>query len=393
MEDCMSMGETSAARKLSALDELTTLPLRFENPYIHSWKERGGKVFGYTCSYVPEEILVALEGPSRILPVRLGGRGAQTTEDADIHMHKFLCSYSRALIQLGMKGQYRFLDGVVVTSGCETMRRTHGLWKDVVGVPFVSMISVPHATKGDNRVKWYRDEIENLESEICGVYALRFSEDSLRETIKTYNEYRRLIGELYELRKLDQPKLTGSEVFNIIQAGFSMPKDLFNEKLKEAIAELKERPGISNNGARIMLGGSDMGDPFLIDLIESLGATVVTDSLCAGRKYIDKMVDESIEPMDGIMDRYFTHMPCPRMLEATAERLEFVRKTAREARADGVIFQKLAFCDNYAGENLMHRKALEADGIPVMEMELEYIPADKGRFKTRIQAFLEKIGK
>ncbi|MDX9786310.1 MAG: 2-hydroxyacyl-CoA dehydratase family protein [Desulfobacterales bacterium] len=387
------MGEKSGAGKLSALEELTTLPLRSENPYIRNWKDAGGKVFGYTCSYVPEEVLAALEGPSRILPIRLGGRGAQTTEDADIHMHKFLCSYSRSLIQLGMKGQYGFLDGVVVTSGCETMRRTHGLWKDVVGIPFVSLISVPHATKGENRVKWYREEIDHLESDVCEAYALRFSEESLRKTIKTYNEYRRLMHELYDLRKLDQPKVTGSEVFNIIQAGFSMPKNLFNEKLKEAIAELKARPVINNTGARIMLGGSDMGDPYLIDLIESLGATVVTDSLCAGRKYIDKMVDEGIDPMAAIMDRYFTHMPCPRMLEATAERLEFVKKMALEARVDGVIFQKLAFCDNYAGENLMHRKALEADGIPVMEMELEYIPADKGRFKTRIQAFLEKIGK
>lgn len=389
----MSSEEASAAKKLSVLDELTTLPLRMENPYIRQWKETGGKVFGYTCSYVPEEILSALEGPSRILPVRLGGRGCRTTEDADIHMHKFLCSYSRSLIQLGIQGEYKFLDGVVVTSGCETMRRTHGLWKGVVKIPFVSMISVPHGTQGDNRVKWYRDEIENLESEICETYALRFSEDSLRETIKTHNEYRRLMGEIYKLRKLDRPKLTGSEALRIMQAGFSMPKAVFNEKLSEAIREIKQRPGISNNGARIMIGGSYMDDPFLIDIIESLGATVVTDSLCSGRKYIDSLVDEDAEPMAAVMDRYFNRISCPRMLEATSERIEFVKKLARESRVDGVIFQKLAFCDNFAGENLMHKKALEADGIPAMELETEYLATDKVRFKTRIQAFIEKIGK
>ena len=76
-------------------------------------------------------------------------------------MHKFLCSYSRALIQLGIQGEYKFLDGVIVTSGCEVMRRTHRLWRDVVGIPFVAMISVPHVTKGENRVQWYRDEIPN----------------------------------------------------------------------------------------------------------------------------------------------------------------------------------------------------------------------------------------
>ena len=169
--------DIATREQTSALEELTTFPLLKDNPYIRDWKAKGGKVFGYTCSYVPEEILVALEGPSRILPVRLGGRGAETTEDADIHMHKFQCSFSRCIMQLGIQGDYGFVDGVVVTSGCETMRRTYQVWKDVVGMPFVSMISVPHSTRGENRVQWYRDEIANLESDICGLYGLRFSEE------------------------------------------------------------------------------------------------------------------------------------------------------------------------------------------------------------------------
>ncbi|MGV8074320.1 MAG: 2-hydroxyacyl-CoA dehydratase subunit D [Syntrophobacteraceae bacterium] len=389
----MSTGEAPDSSKLSAIKELTTLPLRLENPYVRQWKDAGHVVFGYTCSYVPEEIIAALEGPTKILPVRLGGRGCQTTEDADIHMHKFMCSYSRSLIQLGIQGDYQYLDGVVVTSGCETMRRTHRLWKDIVGIPFVAMVSVPHATSGENRIAWYRDEIKNLESDICEAYALRFSTDSLRKTIKTYNEYRRLMNELYDLRTLDKPKVTGSEALTIMQAGFSMPKDVFNEKLKEAIAEINQRPGMNVSGPRIMIGGSYMDDPFLIDIIESLGAVVVTDTLCSGKRYIDKMVDENGDPMEAIIDRYFTHMPCPRMLEETSKRIEWVKKLAVESKIDGVIFEKLAFCDNFAGENLIYRKELDALDIPAMELETEYLATDKGRFKTRIQAFIEKISK
>ncbi|MGV8075024.1 MAG: 2-hydroxyacyl-CoA dehydratase subunit D [Syntrophobacteraceae bacterium] len=389
----MSSGESFAAKKLSALDELTTLPLRFENPYVRNWKDTGRLVFGYTCSYVPEEILVALEGSDRILPVRLGGRGCRTTEDADVHMHKFMCSYSRSLIQLGMQKDYEYLDGVVVTSGCETMRRTHRLWKEVVGIPFVAMISVPHATRGENRVEWYRDEIRNLESDICEAYAFRFSEDSLRKTIKIYNEYRRLMGELYVLRSLDKPKITGSDAFRITQAAFSMPKAVFNEKLAEILAELKARPGINVSGPRIMIGGSYIDDPLLVDLIESLGAVVVTDTLCSGKRYIDRMVEEDGDPMEAIIDRYFRHMPCPRMLEETVQRIEWVKQLAKDSKIDGVIFEKLAFCDNFAGENLIYKKTLEPLGIPAMELETEYQATDTGRFKTRIQAFIEKIAK
>jgi len=39
------------------------------------------------------------------------------------------------------------------------------------------------------------------------------------------------------------------------------------------------------------------------------------------------------------------------------------------------------------------KKDLEEDGIPVMELERQYGPlADAGRIRTRVQAFLERIG-
>ena len=86
----------------------------------------------------------------------------------------------------------------------------------------------------------------------------------------------------------------------ITQAGYSMPKEAFNGRLAEAIQELNERPGITDARARIMVGGSYMDDPWFIDIIESTGAVVVTDFLCSGRKYVEGMVDETIEPIEAI---------------------------------------------------------------------------------------------
>ena len=71
----MGMQTATAAEKLSAVEELTTLPLRGENPYLREWQKNGGSVFGYTCSNVPEEILNAAGAPAKILPIRLGAQG------------------------------------------------------------------------------------------------------------------------------------------------------------------------------------------------------------------------------------------------------------------------------------------------------------------------------
>ena len=392
----MTLRDVQSTQKQGPLEELLNLKLRSENPFIKEWKNKGGLVFGYTCAYVPEEILYAHESIGKILPIRMGAKGCTTTEDADIYMGKFMCSFARCLLQTGIEGQYNFLDGLVFTSCCEHMRRVYEPWRDRVKVGILSMISVPHNPTGANRYKWYYDEVMNIRNDIDLRYGFHTTPASLRHAIDVYNEYRDLMLELYSLRTLEHPLLTGSEAMKITLAGFNMPKDIFNEKLKAAIAEIRSRSGIKNYKARIMLGGSYIDDTYLIDIIESTGAIVVTDNLCTGRKNIEGKVDlsdSSVTLEDAIVRRYLNKISCPRMIEGYRDRIGFTKKIISEAKVDGVIFEKLAFCDNHANENLMEAKDLEKSGVPVMHMEREYLSADTGRYKTRVQAFVEKLTK
>lgn len=388
----MPLESVQSQEKTTALDVLITLPLRGENPYIKEWKRSGGKVFGYVCSYVPEEILCAHEGPGRILPIRMGAQGCDGTEDADIHMNRFMCGYLRSLVQLGLSGDYDFLDGIVVANCCEHMRRIYEQWRDHVGTSVISMLSVPHDTTGENRFQWYLEEVVNMTQDIARKFGYRATDSSLRDAIRVYDRYRELMRELYSLRSGEVPLLTGVEAMKIVQAGFMMPKDILNPLLEDAITEIRERQGISDCRARIMVCGSYMDDTFLLDVIESTGAVVVTDALCAGRKYIQGTVGDAENPMAAIVKRYFNRVSCPRMTNGYTERMDFTRSLAREARVDGVIFQKISFCDNHAVENLMESKVLEKEGIPTLHLEREYQAGDGGRSKTRVQAFLEKIG-
>ncbi|MBW1789050.1 MAG: 2-hydroxyacyl-CoA dehydratase [Deltaproteobacteria bacterium] len=388
---CTRNADGNTATVRGAVEELTNLALRGENNYVREWKQAGNKVVGFTCSYVPEEILYAGNKTSKVLPFRMGAEQCESTEDADIYLHKFACGYVKCLLQLGLSGQYDFLDGAVWSSTCEQMRRSYELWCDQVKLDYFEMLSVPHSTEGERRLTWYRDEIEKIAKGIDGCFGRSVSEEELRESIRTYNRFRKLMLELYELRELVAPKLTGAEAMKIAQAGFSMPKEQFNDMLSAALAELEARPGISDYNARIMVCGSYLDDTFLLDLIEESGAIVVTDNLCTGRKYIEGLVDEMADPLDALAQRYLNHVSCPRMVGDYPKRLAFTKKLIQEARVDGVIFQRLPFCDNHAVENVMESKAVEEDGIPVLNLEKEYLAADKGRLKTRIQAFLEKI--
>jgi len=378
----------------SALQELLTLPPGMENPYIREWKERGGKIIGYTCSYVPEETLCAVGDPPRILPVRLGAQGCATTEDADIFMHKFLCSYCRCLMQLALTGAYDYLDGLVLTSGCEHMRRTFELWRDQVRVPFLAMLAVPHCRGEENHFRWYLEEVSRLTDRIEGAYGWPVSGDSLQSAVRTHNRYRELVARLYALRAADPPRLTGTEAMRIAQAGFRMPKEAFNAKLSAALEELALRPGLTGARARVLVSGSYLDDPSFVEMIESTGAVVVTDALCAGRRFIEGKVDETAGPLDAVARRTFLRDPsCPRMVDGYAERVAFTKRIAAEAGVHGAIFTRIPFCDSHAVENQMEGRDLESLGIPTLHLERECFGGDRGRLKTRVQAFLEKIGR
>ncbi len=380
-----------ATGRVSAVEELTNLPLRGDNPHINEWKANGGRVFGYVCSYVPEELVYAQ--PAGMLPVRMGAVGCETTEDADVCLHKSICSFTRCLLQLGLTGEYGFLDGFVMTDACDQMRRTYEYWRDEVGLDFLTMVTIPHSTEGEERFAWYLEEIRRLAEAMAERYGSYATDAQLRESIAVYNRYRRLMLDLYALRAGPAPKLSGAEAMRIARAGFNMPKRVFNDRLEEALKELAARPGIGDYRARIMIGGSYLDDTFLIDIIESTGAVVVTDSLCSGRKYIETMVSEVGDPFEAIARRYFEHTSCPRMIGGFEDRLEFTRRTAEQANVDGIIFHRLPFCDNHAVENTMESHELNKLGIATLSLESEYLATDEGRIKTRVQAFLEKLGK
>jgi len=60
---------------------------------------------------------------------------------------------------------------------------------------------------------------------------------------------------------------------------------------------------------------------------------------------------------------------------------------------DGIILQKIVFCDTHAVESTMLAEELEPKNIPVMVLEREHMISDVGRVKTRIEAFMERIAR
>jgi benzoyl-CoA reductase subunit C len=373
---------------MQAFDDLAEVSKTLQNTYVSDWKDQGKKVVGYVCTYMPEEILTAAD----ILPFRITGRGVTETSQADSYLSRFNCSFARCCLELSFSGEYDFLDGAVWVNGCDHIRRCYDNWKAKNPRPFMYMLPVPHKLFAEGR-QWFKEEVTMLKEAIEEHFGVEITSEKLAEAVTTCNETRRLLKKLYDLRTSDGPALTGVEVQTILSAGAVMPKTEFNRILNNLLEEVETRPRGSNDKVRLLVAGSMMDDLEFIKNVEDLGAIVVTDALCFGAKGFWNLTEEEGDPLENLVDRYYNHAPCPRMAGAYSTRLEFVKGQIERARVQGAILEHIKFCDLHGTDNALLKRDLEKEGIATIEIERQYGPlADAGRIRTRIQAFLERIG-
>jgi benzoyl-CoA reductase/2-hydroxyglutaryl-CoA dehydratase subunit BcrC/BadD/HgdB len=137
-----------------------------------------------------------------------------------------------------------------------------------------------------------------------------------------------------------------------------------------------------------------LDNPAYIEVIEDQGGLVVTDSLCFGSRMLWKDVDEGADdPMTAIARFYVAERPsCPRLYGKYEERAAFVREMIRDFKVDGVILERLAFCDLWGFEQFTIKNDFQDWDIPLLMLDREYTLSGIGQLKTRVQAFLETIG-
>jgi len=376
---------------MSMLEELTALSKNPFNPVVKEWKAEGKKVVGFLCTYMPEEILYAVD----ILPVRLRAPNCNETSLADVYMSHLSCTFMRSCLQFILEDKFTFLDGLVFTNSCDVVRRLYDNIKENrrSDFHFMHFITVPHKVN-EELVAWYKDEFKEFAENIEKAFEVEITEAKLRQAIDVYNETRHLLRDLYELRKSDSPPISGAETLSVVLAGNSLPKDRYNQMLRELLDELRKRKGVVKYRARLMIAGSGGCDnPDYLGLMEEMGGLIVTDSLCFGSRYFWEPVDAGGDLMLNLARSYLNRPSCPRMVDNVGERGEFVKQMVKDFKVDGVVFQRIRHCDLWGGQLLYTKKDLKEADIPMLSLEREYMMRDVGQVRTRIQAFLETIGR
>ena len=374
---------------LKTLEEIRKANAPFpQNKSIMQWKEEGGKVIGWNCcgSLVPEEIIHA----AGMLPVSVVGESKELTmEDANVYLGIYTCSFTRSCLQLALDGEYDFLDGLVSTYNCDGTRRLADVWRGNISIPVIHVLSTPR--KFTERAKeFFALDIGDFKEKLEKQFQIKITDKSLSQAIETYNHTRNLLEKLYDLRKNDNPSLSGSEMMEIMNAAVRMPRDSFNSLLENLGEELEAGNRSLPANKRLMILGNILNNVEFIRETEALGATVVVDGLSTGTGYWSTLVNQNGDPIKSLSDRYLSKLHQSRFWPYEV-RWKEVEKLIDDFRVEGVITETMRYCSHHIWDMPRLNKRLEEKDIPVLNLDLEYGMGMIGQVKTRVQAFLEML--
>ncbi|CAA7601112.1 FldB/FldC dehydratase alpha/beta subunit [Acididesulfobacillus acetoxydans] len=355
--------------------------------YARDWKERSGsKVIGYFCTYVPEEILYA----ANVLPVRILG-GHEPQDVTEPHIFGMYCPFSRDVLAQGLKDRFSYLDGITIAQSCLHIRQAYTSWDLHRPTEFSYYLPMPHNVQSAHSRTFLRAELEQFKEAVEQWTGQTITDADLDRGIDIVNTNRRLLKRIFELRRQENPPLSGQEAMYLVLSSQMTDKREHNQALEKLLEQLPERELKRPTGERLMILGSENDDIPFTEMVEQVcGATFVIDDHCTGTRYF---WNESVPNEDRLLEianRYVDRVPCPTKDWPQRKRLEHIQKLIEDYDVQGVIVIQQKFCDPHELDIPAIQKVLKGKGIPTLFLEFD-VTAPLGPFRIRVEAFLEMM--
>lgn len=364
---------------------------------LNDHRKQGGKVVGTFCVFVPDELILA----SGAIGVGLCGGSQFWIEDGEKVLPRNICPLVKAIVGAKVSGTCPYFQSCDMLVGETTCDGKKKAWEILDEYVPTHVMDLPQMKRDRDYKKWM-EEMYDLKAKLEELTGNKITEEKLAAAIKLCNRKRAALQRLYNARKELNVPISGKDALLISQIAFYDNPERFIEMTNKLCDELDERiknqvAVASKSKARILITGTPMAIPNwkMHHIIEELDAVVVCEETCTGTRYFENQVDESQTTMDGMInamaDRYL-NINCACFTPNTG-RIDDIKRLAEEYKADGVIYYNLQFCHTYNIEYRNVEKALKEAGIPVLFIETDYSNDDNGQLQTRIEAFLEMLGK
>ena len=369
------------------------------NELIKQAQADGQICLGYTCYHIPEVIL----NVDNCFSTRLRAPNTGSVDIATYYMSNYTCLYARAIVERAIEGGYNFLDAMIGVDACSMMNRSMEHF-DMLNINadkdhfFVTHCDMPFKVT-DYTIDEYVVQMQlHVLDRIHEEFGTDVSDKALRKAVKEHNQMCKIISEIGEMRKADNPPVTGYEFHLINLVSYVCPTKLILPYLKETLAEIKKRKPDPEPWyrARVAIVGSEIDDPTLTKLIEDCGAFVVSDRYCfgstPGREEIPLNDEEPV--LKQICRHYMEMSECARYIsdEKVLQRRVTSDRLAKEYNAEGIIYEQMKYCDYWGFERALVSHVMAEDyGWPILSIDRLYNNGNSGQLRTRVQAFVESL--
>ncbi len=342
--------------------------------------------------FAPEEIIHA----AGALPVGVWGAEIPISE-ADARLQTFACTMARSSCEMGIRGMLRVCDAVVFPSTCDAFQNLSEIWKALPLMPStVVNIDMPRQIDRTSALQYALDSVQHFTRRMEHVTGSTISSDALVRSIDIYNEHRRILRTIDNLRKSVPDLIPAENMLSLVLASTFMPKEEHSALARHILESLRaycpthqdtrEDPSI-----RIFLTGVMPRPTALLHVLERAGVQVVGDRLGLGSLYYDLEIPKDDDPLRALARGYLSYPPCSTIHRPGASRAQDLIDRIHESRVQGVIIFGMKFCEPEFFDYPDLEASLEKAGIPVLVLETDLGMGDIGPAQTRIEAFLETM--
>lgn len=360
---------------------------------VTQWKANhpGSKVIGCYPVYTPVEIIHA----AGMLPVGiLGGGNKLEIAHADSRFQSFVCSIVKSTLELGLTGRLHFLDGIVFHSICDPARNLASVFKRNFPQLMVEYIHFPQNMVSPGTVDYLAAEYVRLKSRYEELVGRPISDAALRESIRLYNEQRKLIRDLYKFREEKPHNLSTVECYILTRIGTLLPPEEHVTILKEAFAALQERDEKRKDRIKVILEGSFCEQPplELIEGLEAAGCYILDDDFLLGWRWFSEDIPLEGDPIRNLARAYINQSVYSGVKHDSREpKSKHLIDKVRQSGAAAVVILAAKFCEPALFDYALYRQALEREGIPHLYLEFEEKMWIFDKARTEVETFVESM--
>jgi benzoyl-CoA reductase subunit C len=366
--------------------------------YIAGWRARhpGRLVLGVLPMNFPRELALA----AGTLPVVVQDDQKPVTEGRSL-LAEFYCGYTRNLADQAATGRFGLYDAVLMADHCIQLIGAADVVRAILPetpVFFGMLNSSMNDSWGPARVAAmmgeFLTELERLTGEPVTTQALR-------DSIAAHNRDRRMVRRLFDDRAAGSAVLSPVQLQDIVASAMIMDPAEHAGLLAEALSSVAAAPDPAGTASperrvRVHLSGHLCHAPRreLLEAIEASGAVVVDDDLYHGRRHVSTDVEEGGDPLEAIARWYQqrnVNIPCPTRVQQDVDWDSWLLRAVHGSGAEAVIHLVPKFCEPHMLYYPELRKALDAAGVPHLQIETEHEGLPLESFRTRIEALVERV--